>query len=226
KEHATAGISVDRHETTSPTDELRTLVLEHGLLNRIEVDVQSRSDSLGFTHVLELNRLPREHRLIDIGMLELSAHSSPLVSGLVLGLCNIDRVIHETELVVRSLVLEHIAVASAELEDLLDDLRCCVGDLDGVGLDVSYREALLLHVVLQIDHKQSTTLGDDVVDVARILEAVVELRRGQAIDDVDNNLQRIRELVCFLFVREVTCQLTAEHGLSGIEISMLDCDPG
>src|SRR5690606_10359063 len=72
KEHATAGISVDRHETTSPTDELRTLVLEHGLLNRIEVDVQSRSDSLGFTHVLELNRLPREHRLIDIGMLELS----------------------------------------------------------------------------------------------------------------------------------------------------------
>src|SRR5690606_17989055 len=42
KEHATAGISVDRHETTSPTDELRTLVLEHGLLNRIEVDVQSR----------------------------------------------------------------------------------------------------------------------------------------------------------------------------------------
>ena len=41
---------------------------------------------------------------------------------------------------------------------------------------MSDTEAHLLHRMLQVDHEESTTLGDDVVLVPDVTERVVELR--------------------------------------------------
>ena len=78
-------------------------------------------------------------------------------------------------------MLEGVAVLLAELHDLLDDLGSSPRDLDRVGLDVRNVETLLLDEVLQIHHKQSATLCDDVVDVPGVLESIGELRCSETV---------------------------------------------
>ena len=86
-------------------------------------------------------------------------------------------------------MLECVAVLLAELHDLLDDLWSGPRDLDRVSLDVSNVETLLLDEVLQIHHKQSATLGDNVVHIAGVLEGVGELRRSETVHGVDDDLE-------------------------------------
>ena len=50
-------------------------------------------------------------------------------------------------------------------------------------------EALLLDEVLQIHHKQSATLCDDVVDVPGVLESIGELRCSETVHRVDDDLK-------------------------------------
>ena len=118
-------------------------------------------------------------------MLELGAGSTPLPVLVV----DIDGLVHKTHTIVSGLVLEGVAVLLAEFHDLLDDLGGSPRNLDRVGLDVCNVEALLLDEVLQIHHEQCTTLGDNVVHIAGVLEGVGKLCRSETVHRVDNDLE-------------------------------------
>src|SRR5690606_4081887 len=221
-EETAASVCVHRKEPPSTTNEHRTLVLVHRLLDDIEVQISRGGNRLGLTHVIKLDRLIREQLLEHVRVLELRAYGSPLCTINAFCLSDINRLVYETELVVRSLVLEVVSISLTELEDLLDDLRGRLRDLDRVSLNMSNRETVLLHEVLQVDHEQSATLSHDIVDVSRILERIVELRRSQTIDDVNDNLQSIGQLIGLFLICEMTRELPTEHLLGGLEVSMLN----
>ena len=182
-----------------------------------------------FALVTEDDRLVREQRLEDERFSKLLTRSRPTVGGfirniLVRVLSDVDRLVHQTHLLVRSLVFKVIAVLLAEVEDELNDLRSCVGDLDRVRLDVCDSEALLLDCVLEFDHEQGPTLCNDIVDVSRILERVIKAGACQTIDDVDSNLQCFRQRLSVLGIVQVSSKLPTEHLLSRIEILVFDRD--
>ena len=109
-------------------------------------------------------------------MNKLSTSSSPVRrSPTCSHLCNIYRVVHKAELLIRSLMLEGISILLTEVHDEIDDLRRSVWNLDGVSLDMDYLETLLLDGVLEFHHEQSTTLCHDVIRISRITEQVVEM---------------------------------------------------
>ena len=92
-------------------------------------------------------------------------------------------------------MLELVAILLTKLEYEVDNFGRRIRNLDGVGLDMNYLEALLLDCELQINHEQGATLSDDVVLVTNILERVFESSTRQTVDAVDNRLQSVRKPV-------------------------------
>ena len=92
-------------------------------------------------------------------------------------------------------MLEVVAILAPNSVTNLTTLGCGVRDLDRVRLDMDNLVRPAPAGLLQIDHEQSATLGDDVVHVANIPERVVELGRSETIDDVDHDLQRVGKLL-------------------------------
>ena len=95
-----------------------------------------------------------------------------MLAVLILG--DVDGVVHQAHTVISSLMLENITVHLAVLHDELDDLRRSIRNLDGVRLDVGNSKAPLLDLVLEVDHKQGSALGDDIVFVPIVPEWVLE----------------------------------------------------
>src|SRR5690606_22947798 len=60
--------------------------------------------------------------------------------------------------------------------------------------------------------------------VATISERVVELRRGQTIDDVDHDLQSIRKRLSVVIALQIWCQLATQHQPSILVVTVLDGD--
>lgn len=136
-------------------------------LIRASVDINGRCDGLRLAHILKGDLLMREELLEDIRDLELSARGCPLASVLtIFVLGNINGVVDEAHTIVGRFVLENITVHLAVVHDELDDLRRSVGDLDRVRFDVSNNKAPFLNLVLEVDHKQGSTLGDNIIFVA------------------------------------------------------------
>ena len=69
-------------------------------------------------------------------------------------------------------MLKVVPIQFAVLSHKLDDLRRCVWNLDGVGFDVRYSKALTLNSVLEVDHKQGPSFGNDVILVTIISERI------------------------------------------------------
>src|SRR5580765_291235 len=180
EQFAAARSFLDRHETAGTAHELRTVA---------EVQVERRAnDTAGLAVIEEHERLVVEQSLEDIRMRELRTGCRPDPG---VRLRDVDGIVHEAEFLVRNLVLEGVSVVLAELLHELDDGEIRTRDLDRVGLDVNVLETLRLDRVLQVDHEQGTAFGDDVVLVPQVPERVVEVRRRQAVDDVDNDLERV-----------------------------------
>ena len=121
-------------------------------------------------------------------------------------------------------MLEVVAIFQPELRHEVDDLRSGVGNLDGVGLDVHDRESLFLHCCLEIDHEECATLGYNIVDVSWIAEWVIEARGREAVNDVDDDLECIRERFSVILLCEIGNENTSEETASGFVILSLDCD--
>ena len=121
---------------------------------------------------------------------ELSTSGCPTTAVLLIVLGNIDCIVHERHTIVCSFVLEIVAVFLAKVDDGLNNLRRGIRNLDRVRLNMCDGVTkFLLHVMLEVDHEQGATLCDNVVDIARILTRIVELRARQTIYRVDNDLQ-------------------------------------
>ena len=177
-------------------------------------DVLHREQLLEHVRVLELctNRLPIPPRMTFI-------HGSEPDAG------NVDRVVDKDELVVRGLMLERVTVLLTELHHLLDHLMRSISDLDGVGLDVNDLRSQILQEQLEVDHEQRAPLGHNVVHIADITERVVELGRGQSVHDVDDDLERIRKVICVLLIIEVRSQAPVQHLSRRGEVASLDREP-
>ena len=57
-----------------------------------------------------------------------------------------------------SLVFKCVSIFLTKIHDKLDNLRCCIRNLNGIGFDVSDCISTFLYLMLQIHHKQSPTL--------------------------------------------------------------------
>ena len=131
-----------------------------------------------------------EELLEDIGDLELSAGRCPFAGVFtVLILGDVDGVVHQAHTVIGGLMLKNITVHFAILHDELNDLRRGIRNLDRVRLDMSNSKASFLDLVLEVDHKQGSALGDDVVFVSIVTERVLKAGRSQAVDRVDSDFQ-------------------------------------
>ena len=84
-------------------------------------------------------------------------------------------------------MLENITVHLAVVHDELNDFRCSVWDLDRVRLDVSNNKAPFLNLVLEVDHKQGSALGDDIIFVTVVMERILEAGRSQTVNGVDGD---------------------------------------
>ena len=121
---------------------------------------------------------------------ELSTRGCPTAAVLLIVLGNVDCVVHEGHTIVCRLMLEIVAVLLTEVDDGLNNLRRGIWNLDRVRLNM--RDSVtkfLLHVMLEVNHEQGSTLRDNIVDVARVLAGVVELGARQTVYRVDNDLQ-------------------------------------
>ena len=119
-------------------------------------------------------------------------------------------------------MLEHVPVLSPEFHYELDDLRCRVWNLDGVRLDVGDCESTGLYLVFEIDHEQCPTLRNNVVLVTNIAERVVKLRRRETVDDVDHNLQGVRQVLGLLLGTKVRRECPIEKLLRLVVFLVLD----
>src|SRR5690606_25274930 len=135
---------------------------------------------------------------------------------------NKDSVVDETHLLVRTIMLEGVSPIVAIRHHKLDDVLVSVGDLDRVRLNMDDLVTLLLNRVLQINHEQCTALSDDVVNVSIVLEGIRELGRGQTIDDVDHNLQSVRECLSIFFALQIWLQSAIKHLTCGLVVLMLN----
>ena len=163
----------------------------------------------------------REELLEYHWMLELCTRGRPST---VLILRNINGVIDKTHTFVRRFMLKVVPVLLAELDDLLNDLGSCIGDLDRVCLDMGNDEALALDELHEVDHEQSTTLCHNVVDVSRVAEGIRELRSRKTVDAVDNDLQRVGQGDVVHTFLEKCPQDASQKSLCGLVISSLDSD--
>ena len=121
-------------------------------------------------------------------------------------------------------MLENITVHLTVVHDELNDLRRSIGDLDRVRLDVSNNKAPFLNLVLEVDHKQGSTLGDDIIFVAVVMERVLKAGRSQSVNGVDGDFQRLRQSIGGTLVRQVLSQSTVQHLAGLVELLMLDGD--
>ena len=130
----------------------------------------------------------REELLEDIRDLELSARGCPLTGVLtIFVLGNINGVVDEAHAIISRFVLENITVHLAVVHDELNDLRRSVWNLDRVRLDVSNNKAPFLNLVLEVDHKQGSALGDDIIFVTVVMERILEAGRSQTVNGVDGD---------------------------------------
>ena len=139
----------------------------------------------------------------NIRNLELGACSSPFVCmftaliydtlSIILG--NVHGVVYQTDTVVSSLMLENITVLTTIFIDEIKNIISHIWNLYGIRLDVRYDESPSLDFLLKCFHEQSTTLGYNVVIVTRVAEWIAELRRRQSIHRVDDNFQRVSQVI-------------------------------
>ena len=208
----------------------------------VHIQIQSASDRLGFAHVLKDDFFFGEQFLEHIRDLELSSGCCPfvgmffvvarhisikfltLLGGSVLG--DINRVVHQTHPVISGLMFKGVTILLAVLHHEFDDCRSGIRYLDGVRLDMGNSKAPFLHLMLEVDHKQGTALGDDIVFVPIITEGVLEVGRGQTIDRVNGNLQRLSQSVRRTFVRQILSQSAIQHLAGLIEVLVLNSNTG
>ena len=165
----------------------------------------------------------REELLEDIRDLELSARGCPLTGVLtILVLGNINGVVDEAHAIISRFVLENITVHLTVVHDELNDLRRSVWNLDRVRLDVSNNKAPFLNLVLEVDHKQGSALGNDIIFVTVVMERILEAGRSQAVNGVDGDFQRLRQGIGGTLVRQILCQSAVQHFASLVELLMLD----
>ena len=138
---------------------------------------------------------------------------------------NINSVVDQTHSVVRSLVLEGVTVQLTVIHDKLDNIIRSVRNLDRIRLDVSDGKTTLLHLMLQIDHEQSATLGHDVILVTNITEGIVEGCCREAVDRVDGDFQCLSQVSCCLVISQVFSQFPTEHIFGFSKVAMLDSEP-
>ena len=137
---------------------------------------------------------------------------------------NIDCVVHECHRLVRGLMFELIPILSTKIKHLVDDVLVCFWDLDGVRLDVGYIITLLLDIEHQIHHEERSTLSNDVIHIANIAELVVELSTSQAVDRVNDDLQRLLQ-VLLIFIGspfQIWLELSIQELACSIHVVMLD----
>ena len=128
------------------------MVVVRIVLVEVEVDGGLYRSSLSI--VLRQDIILAEQGLEHHRMGKLSTRGCPPTTVLFVVLGNIYGIVHKGHTIVRSLMFEVVAILLTEVNDCLDDLRCCVGNLDRVGLDMRNRDTkLLLTVVLEIDHE-------------------------------------------------------------------------
>src|SRR6476620_11229137 len=149
----------------------------------------------------------REELLEYVWVLELCTHCCPTP----IVFCDINSVVNEAEFLIRCLVTKRITTFFSQLTNKSNDLRRGVRNLNGIGLDMSYLETLILNRMLQVNHEESTTLGDDVILVPVVLELGVKPSAGQTVDNIDHDLQRIRQT--FSYVRVIFCPFEMLLGL-------------
>ena len=167
----------------------------------------------------------REELLEDIRDLELSARGCPLTGVLtILVLGNINGVVDEAHTIISRFVLKNITVHLAVVHDELNDLRRSIGDLDRVRLDVSNNKAPFLNLVLEVDHKQGSTLGDNIIFVAVVMERVLEAGRSQSVNGVDGDFQRLCQSIGGTLVRQILCQSAVQHLACLVKLFVLDSD--
>src|SRR5580765_736175 len=124
-------------------------------------------------------------------MLELSSHTSPVPPAT----SNIYRIVDKTEPFVRRFELELIPVFPPKMSNELDNVLICIRNLDRIRLDVDRSITMLLNSMLQVNHEQRTTFGNDVVFVSIISERIIEMSARQSIDDVDNDFESVRQII-------------------------------
>ena len=139
----------------------------------------------------------------NIRNLELGACGSPFVCmftaliddtlSIILG--NVHGVVYQTDTVVSSLMLENITVLTAIFIDKIKNIVSDIRNLDGIRLDVRYDESPSLDFLLKCFHEQSATLGYNVVIVTRVAEWIAELRGRQSVHRVDDNFQRVSQVI-------------------------------
>src|SRR5688500_6072311 len=206
-EQSSAETFLHRDEASGTTDELHLrgrIRSDHGF-DRVEVQVHGAlGDLLRFTEVVEADLVVAlaKQLLEDVRVLELRTDRGPGTDELLLAgpavLRHVHRVVHESELAVRSLVLEVVAVLLAEFFHELDVLVGGVGDLHRVRLDVNDLGTTLMERALQIDHEEGSSLGDDIVHISNITEGVDEFGRGEAVNDVDDDLKSVGKRIRIL----------------------------
>ena len=85
---------------------------------------------------------------------------------------NVHSVVNQTVLLKVGLCLKCVAVFFTKADDKVLNILIGIRDLDRVGLDMANFEAVLLDFALENRHEQSSALGDNIVDIARISERV------------------------------------------------------
>ena len=76
--------------------------------------------------------------------------------------------------------------------------------------------------MFEVDHKQGSAFGDDIVFVPVIPEGILKVGRGQAIHRVNGNLQSLGQSVCGTFIRQILSQRAIQHLASLFKVFVLD----
>src|SRR5215475_810447 len=123
-------------------------------------------------------------------------------------------------------MLECVPILLPEPLNFLDDLWCCIRDLDRVGLNMGNSKALILHKVLEVNHEQSTTFRNDVVFVPWIEKCVWEMSARQSVYRIDNDLESIRQSFCVFFLSDIRSESAIEHLPSITIVPSFNGQPG
>ena len=87
-------------------------------------------------------------------------------------------------------------------------------------------KAPFLDLVLEVDHKQGSALGDDIVFVPVVPEGILEVGRGQAIDRVDGDFQCLGQSVCRTLIRQILGQCAVQHLPGLLKVLVFDLHTG
>ena len=109
-------------------------------------------------------------------------------------LSNIDGVVYQANSFVLCFNLKGIPPLLSIIIDELLKFRSGIRYLDGIGFDVNNSTTTSFHFMLKVNHEQSTTLGNNIVNIARISECILELSRSQTINRVNCSLQSIGQV--------------------------------